>query len=47
MSYYETVEDVEESEVEESEEEVEVVVKRRKVKKWKVSLLDLHCLIVV
>lgn len=36
MSYYETVEDIEESEEEESEEEAPVVVvKRRKVKKWK------------
>jgi len=35
MSYYETVEDIESEIEEESEEEVEVVVKRRKVKKWK------------
>lgn len=35
MSYYETVEDIESEVEEESEEEVEVVVKRRKVKKWK------------
>lgn len=36
MSYYETVEDIEESEgEEESEEEIEVPAKRRKQKKWK------------
>ena len=42
MSYYETVEDIEESEGEEVDEESEVeeeviVPKRRKQKKWKVS----------
>lgn len=44
MSYYETVEDIEESEGEEVEEESEVeeevVPKRRKQKKWKVSRFD-------
>lgn len=44
MSYYETVEDIEESEGEEVEEESdveeEVVPKRRKQKKWKVRTFD-------
>ena len=39
MSYYETVEDISENEEveEESEVEEEIVPKRRKQKKWKVS----------
>ena len=42
MSYYETVEDIEESEGEEVDEEEsveeEIVPKRRKQKKWKVRI---------
>ena len=49
MSYYETVEDIEESEGEEVDEESEVeeeviVPKRRKVKKWKVRLTVVFCM---
>ena len=46
MSYYETVEDIESEIEEESEEEVEVVVKRRKVKKWKVTIFESRRLLI-